>query len=382
MEENFRGSYDVLVRPAGSTSAFEQSEGLVRQAFTSSTYGGISFDQLAAIRAIPGVEVAAPLATVGYVMMNATTTVDVSSALSGTDRRLGFYTITAISRNGHVRKTSVEGYVFTTAHWGQRENASGPLDIEGDTIRRACTETAVTFEVGVIWEPRCGPMAGSMADEFGVVTQVDPTVNHEVVDVRLAYPLLITAIDPAAENALTGLDAAVLEGRALTAEDAARSGPDNWDWPRVPALLAAQQPADFTFEVAAKGVSPALVDPFLAETTDGPRRALVVDAPATGSFTTTVAASELYERMIAGRPLGPLAASGDMDQLPSESLVRASDTTMIVTDGVLHPQTRELDPRIWARGSSGFDRFPCPSSTSPRRGRPRASPSPSWRRST
>ena len=66
----------------------------------------------------------------------------------------------AISRNGHVRKTSVEGYVFTTAHWGQRENAPGPLDIEGDTIRRACTETAVTFEVGVIWEPRCGPMAG------------------------------------------------------------------------------------------------------------------------------------------------------------------------------------------------------------------------------
>lgn len=234
VEENFRGSYDVLVRPAGSTSAFEQSEGLVRQAVTSSTYGGISFEQLAAIRAIPGVEVAAPLATVGYVMMNATTTVDVSSALSGTDRRLGFYTITAISRNGHVRKTSVEGYVFTTAQWGQRENARGPLDIEGDTIRRACTETAVTFEVSVIWEPRCGPMAGSMADEFGVVTQVDPTVNHEVVDVRLAYPLLITAIDPAAENALTGLDAAVLEGRALTAEDAARSGPDKWDWPRVP----------------------------------------------------------------------------------------------------------------------------------------------------
>ena len=59
--------YDLLVRPVGSQTALEVQDGLVRPNFMAGVHGGISPDQLAAIRSIPGVEVAAPIAMVGFV---------------------------------------------------------------------------------------------------------------------------------------------------------------------------------------------------------------------------------------------------------------------------------------------------------------------------
>jgi putative ABC transport system permease protein len=42
VEGNFRGAYDILVRPKGSTTALEASNAQVRSSFLSGTYGGIS----------------------------------------------------------------------------------------------------------------------------------------------------------------------------------------------------------------------------------------------------------------------------------------------------------------------------------------------------
>jgi hypothetical protein len=58
--------YDLLVRPTGSVTSLEASQGLVRPNFVSGlSRGGITVAQVEAVKRIPGVTVAAPVAIVG-----------------------------------------------------------------------------------------------------------------------------------------------------------------------------------------------------------------------------------------------------------------------------------------------------------------------------
>lgn len=65
---HFRSAYDILVRPRGSRTGLESRTGTVQPNFLSGTYGGISMAQYREIQRIPGVQVAAPIAMVGYMM--------------------------------------------------------------------------------------------------------------------------------------------------------------------------------------------------------------------------------------------------------------------------------------------------------------------------
>ena len=68
IDANWRGAYDILVRPAGARLDLESTNGLVEPNFVAlAGQGGIDAGQVAAIRAIPGVEIAAPIAWVGFV---------------------------------------------------------------------------------------------------------------------------------------------------------------------------------------------------------------------------------------------------------------------------------------------------------------------------
>ncbi|TAM69734.1 MAG: hypothetical protein EPN50_04775, partial [Chloroflexota bacterium] len=76
VDAHWRGAYDLLVRPKGSTTSPTSSAataGLVEPDFLVESSGakGISLDALAAIRALPGVAVAAPISVVGYVTSSA-----------------------------------------------------------------------------------------------------------------------------------------------------------------------------------------------------------------------------------------------------------------------------------------------------------------------
>jgi hypothetical protein len=62
----WRTTYDILVRPAGVRSPIEEKYGLVEANTLSGIGGGITFSQYEAIKSIPGVEVAAPIAMIGY----------------------------------------------------------------------------------------------------------------------------------------------------------------------------------------------------------------------------------------------------------------------------------------------------------------------------
>ena len=69
LTKNFRGAYDILVRPPGSYTTLERQQGLVRDNYLSGIYGGITLRQYHRIQHIPGVQVAAPIANIGTVLI-------------------------------------------------------------------------------------------------------------------------------------------------------------------------------------------------------------------------------------------------------------------------------------------------------------------------
>lgn len=81
IDQNWRGPYDILVRPPGSRLGLERTGGLIEPNFLNfAAQGGISLSQLEAIRGIPNIEFAAPISVVGRLAnTQASATVHVSS---------------------------------------------------------------------------------------------------------------------------------------------------------------------------------------------------------------------------------------------------------------------------------------------------------------
>lgn len=69
----WRTTYDILVRPQGTRSPIEEKYGLVEANHLSGIRGGITITQYETIKAIPGVEVAAPIAMLGSATLLVTT---------------------------------------------------------------------------------------------------------------------------------------------------------------------------------------------------------------------------------------------------------------------------------------------------------------------
>ena len=66
LAQYWRTTYDILVRPPGYRSDVEEKYGLVRSNALLEISGGISFDQYETIKNLPGVEIAAPVAVLGF----------------------------------------------------------------------------------------------------------------------------------------------------------------------------------------------------------------------------------------------------------------------------------------------------------------------------
>ncbi len=72
VDAHWRGAYDILVRPPGSHLGLERTAGVVEPNFLGFTgTGGITLDQLADIRALGDVSLAAPVAFIGYITTTA-----------------------------------------------------------------------------------------------------------------------------------------------------------------------------------------------------------------------------------------------------------------------------------------------------------------------
>jgi hypothetical protein len=109
---NYRSAYDILVRPVGSRSSVERSQGLVRENYLAGIFGGITMAQWHRIERIPGVSVAAPVAMIGYLMPFENVNIPIGNYVTGASHPLFRVTETESGDNGLSHYPAPSQYVY------------------------------------------------------------------------------------------------------------------------------------------------------------------------------------------------------------------------------------------------------------------------------
>jgi putative ABC transport system permease protein len=221
---NFVPAYDILVRPKGARTAVESKTGTVQPDFLSGIYGGITMGQWHQIQQIPGVQVAAPIAMVGYTELNAYLSVPVpAAAVAGSGRQLYRISTTWVSDGGGSRVTQPPGYLYVTPRPLTQSGSGGMTDGTGPGCPGPVELSQGTNPFGTARQSyaRCW----SRANQYDMPPLPGRASNNAAsYVVTWTVPVLIAAIDPDAEAKLDGLNRALVSGRYLT-ENAGASGP-------------------------------------------------------------------------------------------------------------------------------------------------------------
>jgi putative ABC transport system permease protein len=223
---SFRGSYDVLVRPSGSRSAIERRTGQVQPNYLSGLFGGISERQWRTIQRLPGVDVAAPVANVGYLLATATVPVDLSGAAGARGRVLLRARIAWRTDRGLTRVPDAPSYVYVTPNRLDDEPGDRPgLDsYERYALREhvpgghrpvpVCFDGFDAFDMSLDgpFSPRYRTAIGcfSRRDGTGRANYGPLRGSQPRLELRWSFPFLLAAVDPVQEARLTGLDRSVV----------------------------------------------------------------------------------------------------------------------------------------------------------------------------
>jgi hypothetical protein len=170
LQKRWKSSYDIVVRPQGSRSVTEDLN-LLEPNYLSGLSGGISMEQYKKIKQMDDIEIAAPIAMVGYLF---------------NDVKLDQISVT---EPGVYRLKTIE--------------------TNNDGIGDAKDEGAFYFTVGG-WEPE------GTGKEYGT--------GRFDGDLKYGSNILLAGIDPDAEAKLVGLDQAIIDNsnsRYFSREDAA-----------------------------------------------------------------------------------------------------------------------------------------------------------------
>jgi putative ABC transport system permease protein len=283
----FRGDYDILVRPRGSRGAFERRTGQVQPNFLSGIFGGISLAQWRTIRTLPGVEVAAPIANIGYVLATARVPVDLSDAAGRRGRVLLRVRIRWRTDRGLSRVSDRASYLYVTPNRltpGPGIDTPGLSSYEGDALREhvpgrrkpalVCTTVFDADDIDITGpysaENRTQMACFSRASRNGRIGYGFFRRGRPAIEVLWTFPLLLSAIDPAEEARLSGLDQAVIKGRYLRPADRPRLSEPLRDFrgdesvvPRLPVLVASRPLVDEQAELAIERLSQASADGML-----------------------------------------------------------------------------------------------------------------------
>jgi putative ABC transport system permease protein len=183
ISQSWRSSYDLVVLPPQAQIVSKET---IPADLLEAYDGGISIQQYQQIKSLPGVEVAAPIAFVGYAQMPVPQLEFFTQPLPS-----GYYRIdlalTAFNGQRQIveRSASMIYYHLSTCTSTPSQNILNALDKKG-----------ISFECGtdpILWLTPPPPM------DTGT--------------------FLLAAIDPAAENQLVHLDKNITSGRMLTSQD-------------------------------------------------------------------------------------------------------------------------------------------------------------------
>jgi putative ABC transport system permease protein len=218
---HFRTSYDILVRPRGARTALEARTRTVQPNFMTGSYGGITLAQYHQIQRIPGVQVAAPIAMVGYTLLRVLRPVPLPAADNARPgRQLYRFATTWVSAGGATRISQPPSYLYVTpARLTVRPSGAVAELRPGRSAATVCPATGYIaghspFGVAAQSASFCWSKINGNAGQFAG----GPRHGAYAV-LAWSLPVLIAAIDPGAEARLDRLDGAVTSGRYL-AQDA------------------------------------------------------------------------------------------------------------------------------------------------------------------
>jgi putative ABC transport system permease protein len=206
---SFSPSYDILVRPKGARTPLEDRTGTVQPNFLSGIYGGITMAQWRQIQQMQGVQVAAPIAMIGYVLVAAQIPLDLPSAdYDQPERQLYRISTTWLSADGDTKITQPPSYIYYTPD--RIATSTDPFSVS--EVLPGGSQVTV-----------CAPAAPMTGNPFGTAGQTSIACGSQQSGwvlggspgVTWRFPMLIAAIDPQAEAKLDGLNHALTSGRYL-----------------------------------------------------------------------------------------------------------------------------------------------------------------------
>lgn len=249
VQQNFRSAYDIVVRPKGATSPEEQDRGLLQGNYLSGLYGGITMRQYRKIATLPGVDVAAPVANLGYLLVPQRVVVNLNDELSDDPAQVYRITSSVSADNGMSTYPSETGYVYftRTGRFVQRHSYDSPEEItDGGKQLKVCEGYFRSPD----WPRRASlihPDRHWLMTCFSAKTPdvrrhewLGDQVPADQVGYVLSFtmPVQVAAVDPAAEQELIGLADARVSGRALTPRDRVRYVKSNGVWPTAPVIAS------------------------------------------------------------------------------------------------------------------------------------------------
>ncbi|HYZ77977.1 MAG TPA: FtsX-like permease family protein [Gaiellaceae bacterium] len=232
VKSSFRPAYDVLVRPEGSKTSLERTRGLVRDNYLSGIFGGISKKQYREIESMSGVEVAAPIANVGYVLPWGYIPVSIQRFVNLDPVQLYRLRLSWVAHNGASVYPEATLYVYYNRN--HRFTATPVRGYPGDPDEIVPGQGPQQVCVGFSASNPESVTPFSSAGRLFCFSAKTPHVNRNnffnfwsKVPVPKGigavaggvYPILLAAIDPVQEERLLHLDRAVVSGRALEPKD-------------------------------------------------------------------------------------------------------------------------------------------------------------------
>jgi hypothetical protein len=348
---HFRAAYDILVRPAGTRSQQEQRTGTVQPNFLSGIYGGITMADYHQIQDLPGVQVAAPVAMVGYSLpIQFVARALPAAVVAGTGRALFRTTTTWVSAGGRSRIRQPSSYLYLTPARLGTDNATGEdYETQGSgrkvTVCPSAGHAASPFSADVQASNECWSRVNGLDGQGG---SSGLTAGHPGVVVRWRIPMLIAAVDPDAEAKLDGLPHALTSGHYLA--ENARPGTVNTGGgtePAFPVLAASNigigESAVTQVQQLAAPSGPAVLN----------AAAMARDAAAPGQTVLrfTVTAQQAYQQLLTtlGGHTGTYAGINEFWSVGSTRYQRDAD-------GALTPARVSNPVSAW-RSSFGNDGF-------------------------
>ena len=268
------------------------------------------------MKQIPGVQLAAPIAMIGYILETVTLDVSVGDALTSAPSQVLSVSDTPTTDNGltHI-PAQPEGYVYVTSDAVSSAQLPGLTTIDGIQVT-GVTETLPNGKHIVVCQqnietPLHSPFINTNASAGSCWSSQDGYSGEGLSDVGRAgvdayitesFPVLVAAIDPVAEDHLVGLDHAVVQGRFLSTADAPKmvGGGTSGEAPsvEVPVLATTDPFVGGSDQITISRLPASAVSTVRDELLPDQLGAALAKLPATHATSVTITSQDAYQRLL------------------------------------------------------------------------------------